>query len=140
MSVAKLSLIAFLAGALVLSAAACGTDEPSQAPVAPTAIPTAVPVPMEQILGLIPDVPDSRSALTINDLAELRAATGVALPAADSSLDAVSTYVMDLMVGNHEKGGRQVSDGRQWLSGFHPYSDEVTTFPTWDTTPGTRTK
>jgi len=129
MSVAKLSLIAFLAGALVLSAAACGTDEPSQAPAAPTAIPTAIPVPIEQILGLIPDVPDSRSALTIDNLAELRAASGVGLPAADSPQDAVSTYVMDLTVGNHERGGRQIHDGRQWLSGIHPYSDQVTTFP-----------
>ena len=105
--------------------AACGTDKPSQAPVAPTAIPG----PMEQILGLVPDVPDSRSALTVNDLAGLRAATGVELPAADSSRDAVSKYVMDLAVGNNEKGGRQIHDGRQWLSGFHAYSDQVTTFP-----------
>jgi len=105
--------------------AACGTEEPSQAPVEPTPI----PVPIERILGLVPDVPDSRSALTINDLAELRAATGVELPAADSSLNAVSKYVMDLTVGNHEEGGRQIHDGRQWLSGFHAYSTEVTTFP-----------
>lgn len=105
--------------------AACGTDEPAQAPVTPT----AVPVPMERILGLVPDVPDSRSALTVNDLAGLRAATDVELPASDSSLDAVSRYVTDLMVGNHEKGGRQIPDGRQWLSGFHSYSDQVTTFP-----------
>ena len=111
--------------AVVVVLVACGTDVPSKAPVAPTAIPG----PIERILGLVPDVPDSRTALTVNDLAGLRAATGVELPAADSSRDAVSKYVMDLAVGNNEKGGRQIHDGRQWLSGFHAYSDQVTTFP-----------
>ncbi len=104
---------------------ACGTDEPAQAPVAPTAVPT----PIERILALGPDVPDSRSALTVNDLAGLRTATGIGLPASDGSLGAISTYVMDLVVGSNQKGGRQIHDGRQWLSGFHPYSDQVTTFP-----------
>ena len=101
-------LIPGLLALLATIGAACGGAESSPTPTltqtpAPTHTPTlratltrTAPTVYEELLALIPDTPETRSYLVINDYALLRKSLNVPLPGPDANQEALVNYLFSL--------------------------------------------
>ncbi len=87
--------IVVLALAMVL--AACGSSDDPAAPTETVTPPTEVSL-FEELLGAIPDTPDTRESVIINDYAAIRELLEVALPGPDAGQPAMEEYLKAILI------------------------------------------
>ena len=136
-SIVRCQVVVILLGLTVAVVAACGGSTPASAPAAtplpkapfvpssaPTATSTAIPSPasppiakpipkLTALLGSIPDTPDARREVWVNDYALMREVHGITLPPSEADIDAALELYLGDLAGSDVRLGQA-----PWLSGY----------------------
>ncbi len=112
--------------AILFIALACGSDSASQpdTPGAPAPDSGAPLTVFERLLALVPDTPDSRRAVRMNDIRGAQIAQGIPLPGPNATPDEVAQFKINVALGTERPASVITQLGDGWISGYnHDYLD-----------------
>lgn len=108
--------------ATLFVALACGSESASPAePAGDAGIAPDVEQPLtvfERLLALVPDTPDSRRAVRMNDIRGAAIAQGIALPGPDATPEEIVQFKQDVAFGTVRPAEFIMQPGDGWISGY----------------------
>ena len=109
-------------------ALACGAEPASESqptvPPAPEVQPT--PTVFERLLAFVPDTPDSRRIVRMNDIRGAADAQGIVIPGPDAVAEEVTQFKLDVAFGRERPATFITRLGGGWISGFNrSYVDQA---------------
>ena len=106
--------------AVLFVALACGADSSSQQDSGATdgADPERAMTVFERLLALVPDTPDSRKAVRMNDIRRAQIAQGIASPGPDATPEDILQFKQDVAFGTERPAVFILQLGDGWISGY----------------------
>ena len=107
--------------ATLLVALACGSEPASQPDEATKSAPKVEPTPtvFERLLAFVPDTPDNRRLVRMNDIRGAAAAQGIPIPGFDATPEEMTQFKFDVAFGTERPATMVTQLGESWISGFN---------------------
>ena len=115
--------------AILLVALACGSEPASQPDEATKPAPKVEPTPtvFERLLAFVPDTPDNRRLVRMNDIRGAAAAQGIPIPGFDATPEEMTQFKFDVAFGTERPATTVTQLGESWISGFNQDYVDVST-------------